>query len=363
VRADLDIDLINFADTRRIIKMELIDVPEGWDIGIWNAFFDFTISEIVVEPSENTPGQRPRLRVNMPDDPRPPAGDYSFTLVLTDVADPSIEYDRAKFTIGVPELLQVEAGEVRITTDFPILRGPASSTYEFEIQVFNDTGEDRSFELSAQVVIDGVIQQGWQIGFTPSFGQAKQISSVSVLSSLNERVNVEITPPFFATPGDYLIPVAAEGDEFAGAALLQLTLTGRGELTATTASGRLNLDATAGDEAEGTLRLGNIGTGDIANIGLLADTPPDWVIVFEIDNYESLPKDNIIDIRYTLKPPSDAIPGDYLITLRGRSQDSVTSVDIRVTVDQSTIWGWLGIVLVLAVLGGLGGLFWRLGRR
>jgi len=58
-----------------------------------------------------------------------------------------------------------------------------------------------------------------------------------------------------------------------------------------------------------------------------------------------------------------AIPGDYEITLRGRSEDATDTVVLRVTVDQSTIWGWLGIVLVIAVLGALMGLFWKLGRR
>ena len=64
-----------------------------------------------------------------------------------------------------------------------------------------------------------------------------------------------------------------------------------------------------------------------------------------------------------LTPPDNAVPGDYIVTLRGRSADASSTVNLRVTVEQSTIWGWLGIVLVLVVLGSLGGLFWRLGRR
>ena len=43
--------------------------------------------------------------------------------------------------------------------------------------------------------------------------------------------------------------------------------------------------------------------------------------------------------------------------------DAVDSLEVRVTVTQSTIWGWLGILIVIAVLGGLGGLFLKLGRR
>ena len=84
---------------------------------------------------------------------------------------------------------------------------------------------------------------------------------------------------------------------------------------------------------------------------------------FEIPRIETLPVDNQIDVKIFVTPPSDAIPGDYEITIRGRSQEATDTVVLRVTVDQSTIWGWLGIVLVIAVLGALMGLFWKLGRR
>ena len=47
-KVDLDIDLFNYADTRRLVAMELLDLPEGWDIAIWNAFFDFQIFEISI---------------------------------------------------------------------------------------------------------------------------------------------------------------------------------------------------------------------------------------------------------------------------------------------------------------------------
>ncbi|MDE2764948.1 MAG: hypothetical protein OXI25_00760, partial [Chloroflexota bacterium] len=64
-----------------------------------------------------------------------------------------------------------------------------------------------------------------------------------------------------------------------------------------------------------------------------------------------------------ITPPSDAIPGDYAVTITARSPEDFSDVEFRVSVSQSTIWGWLGIVIVIIVLGGLIGLFVRLGRR
>lgn len=364
-KVDLDIDIFNYADTRRIVSMDLVDIPEGWDIAIWNAFFDFHIFELVVEPTETTPGQRPRMRVRLPD-PRPEPGDYSFTLILKDVDRPSVVYDRAKFTIGVPEGDVEDKGEVTVRTDYAVLRGPSNTSYEFEVIIKNDTGEPRSFNLSGLVV--GEAQQplqGWQIGFTPAFGEQKQISSLSIQAAIDERINVTVTPPRFIDPGNYFIPMSVESDggEFTTGTVLTLEVVGRGELLASTETGLLSMDATAGDAATNTLRLTNFGTGVVTDIALDADAPPQWEVTFEIDTVESLPINNQIDVKVTIVAPDDTIPGDYMVTLRGRSRDALDEVGIRVTVDQSTIWGWLGIVLVLVVVGGLLSVFWRLGRR
>lgn len=364
-RIDLDIDLFNYADARRIVKLELVDRPADWDIDIWNAFFDFRISELVVEPIEFTSGQRPRMRIRFPE-VRPEPGDYSFTLIITDAVDSGIEYDRATFTIGVPEGLQEDPGAVEVTSDFPVLRGPANTSYEFEIVIKNDTLEDHSFELTGDVVDkDSQILQGWDVGFTPAFGEQKLISTVAVRAAVDDRVNVQVTPPLFAAPGDYFIPVNVESadDSVKDGMVLVLEITGKGEVLISTQSGRLSMDATAGEPATNTVRLTNFGTGDLANVELNADAPPQWEVDFEIKTIEALPVNNQIDVVVTITAPNDAIPGDYELVLRGRSANATDTVVLRVTVSQSTIWGWLGIVLVIAVLGALIGLFWRLGRR
>ena len=364
-RVDLDIDLINVADERRVITFELIDLPDGWDIGIWNAFFDFKISELVVEPTENTPGQRPRMRIRLPD-PRPEPGDYSFTLVLADATNSRIEYDRAKFTIGVPEAVAQDAKGIEVRAELPALLGPANTSYEFEVIIKNDTDDRASFELSADVFdTAGNVLQGWIIGFSPAFGEQKRISSVAIAAAIDERINVQVTPPLFVDPDDYVIVATVTNAELdiAEEQPLVLRITGRGELITSTTSGLLSMNATAGEETSNTMRFTNFGTGDLLGVDMSADAPPQWIVDFEIDRIETLPVNNQIDVVINVTPPDDTIPGDYEITLRGRNQDATDSVVLRVTVDQSTVWGWLGIVLVLVVLGSLMGLFWKLGRR
>ena len=366
VRADLTVDLHNNTSERRLARLALENTPQGWDVAVWDRFFDFKISEIVVEPpapGETGPSQSLRLRVDLPDD-RPPAGAYSFRLRVTS-PDGSVEYDSADYTIVVPEPPASNDSGVSLSVTYPVLRGPSTSQFEFEVVLDNDTGADSSFNLAGDAV--DIARQpltGWEIAFSPSFGQERLISSISVNDSLTERVDVRVSPPRNTPPGDYFILVRVSDEAgFEAGTLLQITIRGRGEVLASTDTGRLNVEATAGETASAKMRLTNFGTADLVDITLLADAPQGWEVAFDPSTSPPLPVNNQIDIPLTILPAADAIPGDYLITLRANHPDTSDSVELRVTVAQSTIWGWLGIVLVILVIGGLGALFWRLGRR
>ena len=369
-RTDLTVDLYNTTADRRLVKISVDDIPTGWDIAVWDRFFDFKVGEIVVEPpapDDTGASQSLRLRVDLPDE-RPPKGDYSFGLRITS-PDGSIEYDSARYTITVPDPPASTATGVTATVTYPVLSGPATSEFEFEIVIDNDTGADTAFSLTALALDeDQQVLPGWDITFSPSFGQERVISSISVGDALNERIDVRVTPPRNTPPGTYDIPVivqdeAASENEEPLLIGLKVTIRGRGDVFLSTDTGLLNLDATAGEEATTTLRLTNFGTGDLAGINLLADAPSGWQVSFEVDSVADLPVDNQIDIVTTVLPAADAIPGDYLVTLRSNHPDTNASLELRVTVAQSTIWGWLGIVLVILVIVILGGLFVRLGRR
>ncbi len=373
VRTDLTVDLYNTATERRQVKLTLENLPEGWDIGVWDRFFDFKVGEIIVEPQREdsfAPGQTLRLRVDLPDE-RPEPGDYSLGLSVTS-PDGRVEYDSAVFTITVPEPPASSDTGVAITTTFPVLQGPSTTTFEFEIVIDNDTGGDSSFSLTSEafrfedLTTDANAQAlaGWEISYTPSFGEERLISSISVGDALSERVDVRVRPPRNTNAGEYVIPVTVEDEAgFKATTFLQINVRGRGDIITSTDTGRLNIDATAGETASAKLRITNIGTAELTDISLVADAPQGWEVTFEPSSVASLPAANLIDMPFTVLPAGDAIPGDYLVTLRSVHPDTADALELRVTVSQSTIWGWLGIVLVVLVIGGLGGLFWRLGRR
>ena len=72
--------------------------------------------------------------------------------------------------------------------------------------------------------------------------------------------------------------------------------------------------------------------------------------------------EQLVDVN--IKPPADTIAGDYDIRVRASgTQSSADEVKIRVTVETSTIWGWVGVAIILVVVAGLIVIFMRFSRR
>ena len=69
-------------------------------------------------------------------------------------------------------------------------------------------------------------------------------------------------------------------------------------------------------------------------------------------------------ITATVTPSNQAISGDYQLTVQASSDEKATgSVAYRVTIETPAFWGIIGIVPIVAVLGGLYWVFRTYGRR
>lgn len=356
---DSDIDLIvtNHSSERRVARFEFKGIPEGWDVQVWQRYFSYRLDVLALEPSgspDDGNKQEPRLRITPPADSK--AGKYQFSLeVLSE--DGAVKFDEANFTVSLPERTPVETGNVEVATTFPYLQGPTASRFEFEIAIKNKTGADASFDLSAAAPLN------WAVQFLPAYGDERLISNVSPINNATQRVKVRVTPARFADADTYSIPVTVSNDTYNTEIGLQVQITGQGQLSLDTVATVLSFDATAGEKSQVDLVIGNIGTDELTNVTMIAAAPDGWVVSFDKESFPSVGVADFLPVAALITPDKDAIPGDYLINIIARSPDDLREATLRITVSQSTIWGWLGIVIVIAVLGGLGGLFWRLGRR
>ena len=350
--ANLDTVLCNGTNRTMLVNLETSGLPEGWTARFRPRVGSFLITSIELAPEQREDLQ---LRVRGPRDQS--AADFTMTLLAKSatgdvLVEKSLRLQRVE---GAPE----DPGEVTVTSNYPFLSGPTTTLFEFEVSVVNNTPEDVSLNLGA------LFPQGWRVQFLPAFGAERLITNVSIVTQLNQRIKVRVSPPALAPAGDYPIVVrlADEEELYVREIPLQVTLTGTFDVFMTTPDGRLNVNAEAGSAQAATVQLVNTGTADITDLGLIADTPAGWEIEWQTSNIESIPVNNLINVGVDITPPSDAVPGDYLVTLRARNNDIQDQVSLRITVEKSTVWQWVGIGILVAVIFALVGMFVRLGRR
>jgi uncharacterized membrane protein len=98
-------------------------------------------------------------------------------------------------------------------------------------------------------------------------------------------------------------------------------------------------------------------------VNFLSSKPEGWEVTYSPDKLDVLAAGDRREINVSIKPSSKAIAGDYAVTLSISSGSASDKAQLRVTVEPPTFWGWAGVALVVIVIGALGGLFTRLGRR
>lgn len=248
-------------------------------------------------------------------------------------------------------------GDVTLTSDVVGQRGDTSKTFTFNLKLSNDTAQELTFGF------EGEGPDGWTVTVQPS-GQA-QAASVVVGAGDTENLTATVKPAIDATAQQYPIVVTASAGDYTAQTQLIVEITGSYSFTMTSADGRLNTSATAGSGTPYQVVITNTGSADLENVSLTANPPSQWKAEWDTPSIPSIPVGQSTTATVTITPPSGAIAGDYVVTLTARA-DQVTSnqtIQLRTTVETSSIWGFVGIALIVIVLIGLFLVFQRYGRR
>jgi uncharacterized repeat protein (TIGR01451 family) len=129
-------------------------------------------------------------------------------------------------------------------------------------------------------------------------------------------------------------------------------------------NGRLSTNATAGKENHYSVSLVNTGSAAIDNVAFTSTKPDGWIVNFKPDKVESLGAGQTQQVDVVITPPEGkTIAGDYMINLTADNGTQSSELDVRVTADTPSIWGYVGIIIVVVVIAGLIVLFMKLGRR
>ena len=258
-------------------------------------------------------------------------------------------------------VIKIEEG-IEAQVGFPSMETIAGGELVFEVE-FRYTGfEPREFQLKTTA------PSGWEVYLTPRYEKERKVKAARFKPSLSygDTLRVVVNPPFWPLPepGDYDITVEAVSGEISGTAELTAVITAKYILTLTPDTERYNTTVRVGEDNVFSIKVQNLGTAPIDNIKFTPTKPEGWDIEFTPDKIDILEAIDEQKIAVNIKPPPKTIAGDYVISLEASGKQAVTrKIDIRVTVESPTIWGWVGVGVILLVIAGLVVIFMRFSRR
>lgn len=249
------------------------------------------------------------------------------------------------------------------TARYPTMSAVSGQSFTFEISLVYQGTEPRAFDLDLTAPV------GWIGGIKPSYGEFL-IESITLEpgKTYPDKVNVVISPlpAELPEPGEYKATFNAGSGELRASVELTAVIT---EIPPTyllyvsTATGRRNMEARAGQDNHMTAILENYGSGTIDNITFTSTKSEGWSVTFSPYKVDALESGLKQEVDITITPPAKTIAGDYSVLLKFLGEKATYTLEMRVTVVTSTIWGGAGIGIAVAVIAGLVVLFRRLGRR
>jgi len=251
---------------------------------------------------------------------------------------------------------KTETKGIKIVTSYPVLRGPSDGKFEFSVEVESKLEKDAVFDLFAKG------PELWDINFKPAY-ETKYISSLRIKSSQSSTVAVEVKPPANAKQGEYNIDLSVASGNAKAEAKLTVHLTGTYGIDAGTSDGLLSLSARQGKTSNVSIYVKNTGTANNNDISFMSFKPENWKIEFNPEKIDSLNPGDFKQVEISITPNDEALVGDYSVTIKVESEKVSKDIEFRVTVKASAAWAWIGILIIIGVIGGLTFLFHKLGRR
>jgi uncharacterized membrane protein len=337
--ASFDLDVAS--DPKRRVNLRVTGVPDGWSASIRGG--GFVVNGVVVGPS-NPP--EVKLDVDVPAD----AANGVTHIVVRATAGS----DSANLELDL-RVSNAAAGSVSLDSDFPELRGASTASFNFNLDLKNDTPRDLTFNLTAQG------QEGWDITATPS-GQT-QAASAQVTAGGSSTIAVAAKPPQDVPAGTYPIHVTATSGNQTAEIDLQVEITGNYAMDVTTPNDVLSNRGTAGSEIRQEIDITNNGTAPLEGLKLDATAPTDWKVTFDPATPDPIAPNTSAKVTAIIVPSGNAITGDYQTTIRVSNDQANDSIELRTTIETSQVWALVGIALIVIVLGGLFWVFRTYGRR
>jgi len=266
-----------------------------------------------------------------------------------------------------PSQKSPETEEITLTCQYPVLSSYAGTSFAYSIELrYIGGAEPRVFDLRAKV------PAGFNYSITSSYGEGAEIGAIRLdpQKTYPDTISVTVRPYAWLVPkpGEYPVTVEVSSGTIKNSIELKAIVTAKYDLGLEPSTGRLNTSATAGEDNYFTISITNTGSADLEKINFssrVTGTPSGWSVTFDPEKIDSLPVGGTREIQVNIKPAEKTIAGDYMVSISAEPESKYAfgNLDIRLTVLTPTIWGWVGVGIVILVIAGLAVMFMRLGRR
>ncbi len=331
------IDLINDGNEPCNEEIRPTGIPKGWSYTMKSG--GYTVNRIALLPGGR---KEIALKVDVPFQVN--KGNYTFKVLAGESVSLSL-------TLSIAEK---GSNQTEFTTDQANMQGNTSSTFSYRATLKNRTSEKQLYALMADQ------PRGWNLAFKVNY---KQVTSVEMEPNTTQEVNIDITPSGQVEAKTYTIPVRAVTSTTSANLELEAVVTGSYAIELSTPSGLVSSKITAGDQKKIQLMVRNTGSSELKDIELKSATPRGWEVLFDPKKIDRLAPGSESAVYATLEADKKAIPGDYVTNLEVRTPEASSKIAYRVMVKTPLIMGWLGILIILAAVGGVFYLFRKLGRR
>ncbi len=337
-------DFDNTLGSGQNVTLSVVDIPEGWE-GYFTGGGN-EISQAHVAGGETS--SLVNFELTIPDD----AADGVYTVTLRAAAEGGAVDD---YSLRL-EVTSQETGSSSFEATYPEQEGSSSTSFSFDATIVNNSASEQTYTFSTDA------PSGWTVSYQPS-GDSTQVSSLAVGARSSQGVTITVTPPSGVEAGAYDISCAAVSASDTLSTDLSVVITGSYSLEMSTPGGLLSADIEGGKSTDLTLTLTNTSNTDLQNVNLTSSAPDGWTVEFSQSTVELLEAGATAEVTATVTASEDALSGDYVVTMTASNSEASDTAEFRMSVQTSTVWGIVGVALILVVIGGLAWVFHKDGSR
>jgi uncharacterized repeat protein (TIGR01451 family) len=341
-KIELPLSVSNVGEVTKLITFQT-EAPAGWEISYK------TGSGLIVNSLSLSQGETESLTVELEHPGDAVVGDYSVTVQAVD------RNGKVCDTLSFEVNLRQPKSELEVISTFRDVTVEAGEIITFPIVVWNKGEKDAVCLLTVSSA-----PANWATDFITG---DIAVSNLQIGAGESITFDVEVEPPKSIATGEYELEVVIASDD-GSQTLLPFSITVSGSYELTLELSTLYTSVTIGSSVTYTARVTNNGQTALTTLYLEATLPEDWEATITPVQVNSLSPRESTTFTVVTETPSDAVAGDYLLTVKAMSdQLESDEIDLRVTAKASTSWGVIGLGVAFVAIAGAAYMFRRFKRR